>query len=88
MDTNAASRTLEHAFKLWFEPELKRRAAQGRIETGLAVWAAQVVLNLDSDPEVRINHEVRGAFTAKIGKKVEPGEGCCSRTSPRFNRCN
>jgi hypothetical protein len=74
MDADVVTRILDHAFKLWFEPELKRRAAEGRIQDGFAVWAVQVVLNLDADPEVRINQEVKGAFIAKAGKKAHLGE--------------
>lgn len=74
MDAKAASRTLEHAFRLWFEPELERRAADGRIQKGFAVWAVQVVLNHDADPEIRINQEVKGAFVARAGRKACPGE--------------
>jgi hypothetical protein len=74
MDEKAASRILEQAFKLWIEPELKRRAADGRIKQGFAVWAVQVVLNVDADPEIRINQEVKGVFVARPGKKAKPGE--------------
>jgi hypothetical protein len=77
MDANGASRALKHAFQLWFEPELKRRASEGRIGKGFSVWAVQVVMNLDADPVVRINEEVRGAFVAragKVGSKAKPGE--------------
>jgi len=74
MDAKAASRTLEQAFRLWFEPELRRRAAEGRIEKGFAVWAVQVVLNFDADPQIRLNQEVKGAFVARAGKKAKRGE--------------
>jgi hypothetical protein len=74
MDATAANRTLEHAFRLWFKPELDRRAADGRIRKGFAVWAVQVVLNLDAEPEVRINHEVKGAFIGRPKKKATVGQ--------------
>jgi uncharacterized protein (UPF0332 family) len=77
MDDNGASRALKQAFQLWFEPEIKRRVAEGRIGKDFSVWAAQVVMNLDADPVVRINNEVRGAFVAragKIGSKAKAGE--------------
>jgi uncharacterized protein (UPF0332 family) len=74
MDAIAANRTLEHAFRLWFKPELDRRAADGRIPKGFAVWAVQVVLNLDAEPEVRINQEVKGAFVGRPTVRPKVGE--------------
>jgi hypothetical protein len=74
MDGTAANRLLEHAFRLWFKPELDRRAADGRIPRGFAVWAVQVVLNLDAAPEVRINQEIRGAFVGRPKKRAKVGE--------------
>jgi len=69
----AANRTLEHAFRLWFKPELDRRAAAGRIPKEFVVWAVQVVLNLDAEPDVRINEEVKGAFIAKPSRRPKAG---------------
>jgi hypothetical protein len=74
MNEQLASRILENAFKLWFEPEVKKRLADGRLKKGAAVWAVQVVLTLEADPDVRLNQEVRGAFVARPSRKVESGE--------------
>jgi hypothetical protein len=82
MNPKSASRTLEQAFRLWFEPELKRREATGSIGKEFAVWAGQVVMNLDADPVVRINEEIRGAFVARAGKaglRAKPGEAILLR---------
>lgn len=77
MDEKTARAALEQAFRLWFEPELKRRKTVGAIPPAFKLWAVQVVLDLDADdPEVRFNEEIRGAFIgstrgpAKVGKAV------------------
>jgi hypothetical protein len=74
MNATAASRTLEHAFQLWFRPELERRAMADRIPKGFAVWGVQVVLNLDAEPDVRINEEIKGAFVGRMKKLAAVGE--------------
>jgi len=66
VDEKAVRRTLEQAFRLWFKPELDKRAAAGTIKPGFKVWGVQVVLDLEAEqPKVRINEEIRGAFIGR-----------------------
>ena len=77
MDEQAASRILENSFKLWFEPEVKRRLADGRLKKGASVWAVQVVLTLETNPEVRLRSHTQlvaaDQFIAAAAGAIERG---------------
>jgi uncharacterized protein (UPF0332 family) len=69
-------RTLEHAMKLWFEPEIILRQEAGLIEKPYHLRAAQVILFSDGRRnKIRLNDEVAIIGKIKIKKGVSKKKG-------------
>lgn len=75
LDNEIATRVMQQAFDLWINPEIERRRAAGRLPEDFALYAAQVVMDLDSElPQVRLNGEVKAVMSAPASRPVELGE--------------
>src|ERR1041385_5443813 len=72
-ETAPSKNLVEQALELWITPEIDRRKADGRITGEFALLAAQVIMNVDSSPEVRLNGEVKAALRLKANQPIEPG---------------
>jgi hypothetical protein len=67
--------TLRHAFEIWINPELERRRAAGVIGPDFQLASAQVVLEVDRPPIVRLNEEIKTIMMAEVTRPVvEKGE--------------
>ena len=60
----ANQRTLHETFRLWIDPEIERRKAEGALPRGFQLQAAQVILNVGEPTTVRLNEEVRAVMLA------------------------
>jgi len=66
---------VRQAFELWINPEIERRRQTGRLRDGFALYAAQVIMDMDTDsPTVRLNEEVKAVFRAQLKRAVQKGE--------------
>lgn len=55
-------------------PEVERRLASGELPADEPLYRVQVVFNVDTDPEVRLNREVRGYANVRAARPIEAGE--------------
>lgn len=75
MDKEMAEAVFSQAFTLWFNPEIERRRASGKLPEDFVLWAAQVVMEVDGRENIiRFNEEVRGAYTAIAARATNAGE--------------
>lgn len=61
--------------RLWIDPEIVRRQADGRIAGAIDLRKAQIIFHLDHPPIIRLNDEVRGALRARLRPDVSVVEG-------------
>lgn len=59
---------------LWINPEIERRRQANRLPEGFALYAAQVIMNLDASEEVRFNEEVKLKVDGDFVRPVAKGE--------------
>jgi uncharacterized protein (UPF0332 family) len=69
-----SERTLLQMFKLFVEPEIKRRQLRNTLPDPFAVVKAQVLFFENRSPEVRLNDEVRISFIARAPRALKEGE--------------
>jgi uncharacterized protein (UPF0332 family) len=65
MDDDLAVAVFNNIAKLYITPEIERRRARREVGEEIVLWAAQIILNVDAPPVVRINSEIRGVFTGE-----------------------
>ncbi|MDI6772030.1 MAG: HEPN domain-containing protein [bacterium] len=73
-DDEMARRVVDQMMDLFVRPEIDRRKATGRISDDFELRAAQVVLNVDASPQVRLNDEVRIAAKYRAAGPMKKGE--------------
>lgn len=74
-DVLGPERTLLHAFNLWINPEVHRRAKAGLIKIPMRLDFAQVLFRPGHQaPEVRLNDEVRGNAEVDSAQPLVPGK--------------
>ncbi|MGY4317242.1 hypothetical protein [Bradyrhizobium sp. JR3.5] len=66
--------TGNHAFELWFWPELRRRVDNGTLQLPFKLARAQVLFSDGLEPQVRFNGEVHGAMEFKAARPVKAGQ--------------
>jgi hypothetical protein len=59
---------------LWINPEIERRRQANRLLEEFALYAAQVIMNLDASEEVRFNEEVKLKVDGDFVRPVAEGE--------------
>jgi len=59
---------------IWINPEIERRRQANRLPEGFALYAAQVIMNLDASEEVRFNEEVKVKVIGDFVRPVVDGE--------------
>lgn len=67
-------RVMEQTMDLFVRPEIERRKVAGRLPEGFTLHAAQVALNVDSPPQVRLNEEVKIAAKYRASGPTKKGE--------------
>jgi hypothetical protein len=74
-DENPYAATMRQAFELWLNPEIEHRRQTGRLPNGFSLYAAQVIMDMDTDaPTVRLNEEIKAVFHARLKRSVKKGE--------------
>jgi len=73
-DIVGPERTLLQMFKLFVEPEVKRRQLSGSLPDPFTVTKAQVLFFEGRSPEVRLNDEVRISLLAVAPRAIQKGE--------------
>jgi hypothetical protein len=46
---NPYAATMRQAFELWLNPEIEHRRQTGRLPNGFSLYAAQVIMDMDTD---------------------------------------
>ncbi|MGJ4911091.1 HEPN domain-containing protein [Bradyrhizobium oligotrophicum] len=73
-DIVGPERTFLQMFKLYVEPELKRRQLIDSLPDPFTVVAAQVLFFEGRSPEVRLNDEVKISLAVKVPRELKEGE--------------
>lgn len=73
-DVNLGQALLEQTLQLWIQPELARRQSLGTLAHDFQLRQAQVLLEVDRPPIVRLNEEVRAVVRAVAQRAIQPGE--------------
>lgn len=63
------------AFKLWFAPELERRITVGELPTGVKIWAAQIIMDLEQPHIINFNDQIEGVLAARKEPDVSIAAG-------------
>lgn len=76
VDARMGEATLKQALRVWIEPEIERRRAEGTLPENFELLGAQVIMNVGEKTRVRLNGEVRGAMVTRLKKPsaTEKGE--------------
>ena len=81
MSDDTAPFTEEHnqalfkqVFDLWINPEIERRRTAGTLPDDFILRAAQVIMNVGSPNEIRLNHEVAVVLGIRLDRDVKPGD--------------
>jgi HEPN domain-containing protein len=68
-----ADNLLKNVYKLWVIPEVQRRLRDGALSGETKVWAAQVLFEVGSPVEVRLNDEINGTFHVDEASPIPEG---------------
>lgn len=68
-----ANNFLTNIYRIWLIPEVQRRLSAGRIAGDTRIWAGQIVFEMGSSPEIRLNDEVNGTFHVHPESAVSEG---------------
>lgn len=80
MEENTYLPAMQQAFELWINPEIERRRQAGRLPDGFILYAAQVLMDLDTAaPTVRLNAEVKVVLKVRTTRPVKKGERLTAR---------
>lgn len=75
LDPELGPRVFEQTWQFWVGPEIERRQVAGLLPPDYELYRAQVMFGMGNEPpEVRLNEEVRGVFTAVAARAIEKGE--------------
>lgn len=75
MEDNPYLPAMQQAFDLWINPEIERRRQAGRLPDGFTLYAAQVVMDLDTAaPTVRLNEEIKVVLKVRTTRPIKKGE--------------
>jgi HEPN domain-containing protein len=73
-DVLRPERTLHQMFRLYVEPEIKRRQSSRSLPDQFSVVKAQVLFFEGKQPEVRLNDEVKISLVIKAARAIQAGE--------------
>jgi hypothetical protein len=65
---------VQQVFDLWLNPEIERRRATGVLAEGFALYAGQIIINVDFPPVVRLNQEIKGVLRGVAARPILKGE--------------
>ena len=74
MDENFAGEVIKNSMELWFTPEIERRRKDGKIKDNFVLYGAQVILNVGSKNQIRLNEEIKIGASVKVKRAIEKGE--------------
>lgn len=78
--TEFADNLYDHVFKVWANPEVSRRIANGQVKRDYKPWAVQVLMEPDAPTIMRFDGEVWGLITVKPGLSMSQGESISPAT--------
>src|SRR4029453_11088445 len=73
-ETQEGRSLLEQAWRLWIEPEVVQRQAQGILPKPFELRAAQGLMEGDRPLQVLLNEEVRAVVSARAERAIQKGE--------------
>jgi len=70
----AAQQLIDQVFAIWINPEIERRRADGLIGDSWPFIAAQIIFNVGTQSEVRLNDQVQIVLQVRATRPIEKGE--------------
>lgn len=74
LETQLGKNVIDHALKTWINPELEKRKLNGTLGTSFQLSMAQIIINVDTPFEVRINEQVQMIAKVRAKRAIEKGE--------------